>query len=1073
MIGRRIQPLLLVLVVGAVVLLGRLYWIQVREHDVWSNEAARLVHAGHVLPYRRGRIVDAHGEVLAKDKGTFQLVLLYREFRRGHPLGQVAHARSLLEGRAVSLREAHENLVPWAVDLVSLTSAQLTAFASGEAVETATWSHPGGGDPTREHLGSRASDLRFYVGRLLDLGARQWNEVRSLGKRRATDVSFHVLAAEERSKAGERRWSAEDVLADLESRLAESVDQLARLARLLDRDEDLRAGGSDGRGDPLSNLVAEIEDSRRLVEDATASKLFYEATGFSPGRIDDDTLLTSIDLDWIMHLFAWDRARMAKWAETVRDGWTGSWRDGYALPHLHAELVLHPATCPEPDEVWNRVAAIFAPEGAVESTLNGAPIDWRALDSLAVFGVLDEIFAVDLPRDLRASRRAVLPVQDPARRAASEADLLDWSIFDDAVSELPAEDDAERIALGARLRHHLENRRRSRDVEAVHAILAHVVAEWERAVQDELRATLDTLRETADPDDLSRDGRLILREELRERAMERADHLLKDYGMRPRPLQRRRPDYEVVYLLTRYGEWFPGIEAREVSEREYLVHEGDEGRLAEKLVGSVSAVDVYQLQRQRLDAQRMRSLQKSPRRTTEQEDELRRLVGRVLLPDEVRGVAGIEGFFDPELRGTNGYEERRGLQEAFERGGERQVRVPEDGADLVLTLELDMQRAAERTLAHPSIVDDELFDEEWARNPVGAIVVITPDGDVIAAASEPTEHSTIVPGVVGQRANPIERALRKPGFQPPGSVFKPFVALYALDRGGLDPARESTCGPIASGGCGYENVHCWREWGHGEVALERAIVESCNGYFAWLGESYDDADFLSLGDFFGFGEPTGIRRIPEWDEGVARRLGLREVVPAVFQGDRRGGALSDFQRRTAGNGLVVVEVTPMQLARAYAGLATGVLPDIRIARAVSERELPAGAGERLPFAAESFRFVREALAAVVTRQGGTGRRALSPDQLGFAIAAKTGSADIREAASDSDDDRVRKHTWTAGWVPADDPQLVFVVFVHDTITTSSHGAVYVARSFLQQPEVRAWLEARGVDVGPISEEAPR
>ena len=1073
MIGSRIPPLLLLFALGALVLIGRLAWIQVERHEVWAEEAARLVHAGRVLPYRRGRILDAHGELFAKDKGTFQLVLLYREFRRGHPLGQVAHARSLLEGRAVSLPEAQGSLRAWAVELVSMTTAELEAFADGESAWTP------GLDAREAHLGKRAADMRFYLGRLLDLNAGQWNEVRKRGRRKERDTPFHVLAAAERSATSERSWTSDEVLEDLETRLARSIDQLARFSELLDLGEERE----DPYADPLPLLVDTLEDSRRLVEDATAAKLFFEATGFAPGRLEATTLLGEIDLDWIMHLFAWDRARMEEWARTSRERWLASWRDQYALPHLHAQLLLEFTAEARPADVLNRLAAIYAPAGTVEGMLDEVAgekaCDWRELE-LAVFGGLDELFDAPFPPELRARRQAILPIQDREVRAKSLAAPADWGVIDAVVRiDTTAETSSALVGAGSpgeRMQRHLA-RRRSRDADALFALFRAIIGEWELRFQAELVAILDAMRAAADPvDELSSDGRLVLREELRERAVERAGHLLKDYGMRPLPLKNRPPDYEVVYLLTRYREWFPGIDVREASEREYPVPAGDPGLLAEKLVGSVSAVNLFQLQEQRREAQTMRALMGQPRRTGEEEAELRRLAEGVLLPDEVRGVAGVEGFFDPELRGTNGYEERRGLQETFEGGGERQVRAPQDGEDLVLTLELDVQRAAARVLAEPPrVFEDDKFDAAWARNPVGAIVVITPDGDVIAAASEPTEHSSVPDEVSGQRANPIDRTLRKPGFQPPGSVFKPFVAAYALDRGGLDPARTNVCGPIARGGYGYEDVRCWHPSGHGEVNLERALVESCNAYFAWLGESYRDSDFEALADLFGFGEATGVRRLPPWDDDVGTRLGLREVQPALFLGSRPDGGMSPYQRRAAGNGLAVVEATPMQLARAFAGLATGTLPELRLAQSIGGRELPKSEGERVRISEASLERVREALRGVTNRPGGTGYRALNSDQLGIAIAAKTGSADITSRDDDQGTGhRVHKHTWVAGWAPAEEPELVFVIFVHDTMTTSSHGAVYLVRALFQQPEVRAWLEARGVELGDgVDGEGPR
>jgi cell division protein FtsI/penicillin-binding protein 2 len=82
------------------------------------------------------------------------------------------------------------------------------------------------------------------------------------------------------------------------------------------------------------------------------------------------------------------------------------------------------------------------------------------------------------------------------------------------------------------------------------------------------------------------------------------------------------------------------------------------------------------------------------------------------------------------------------------------------------------------------VPDDAKYDPRWYAEPAGAIVLITPTGDVLGA---PRRRSRRAP-----RLPVIERTLRVPTFQPPGSVFKPFVAGWALDRDGLDPRPWST-----------------------------------------------------------------------------------------------------------------------------------------------------------------------------------------------------------------------------------------------------------------------------------------
>ncbi|HUR27351.1 MAG TPA: penicillin-binding transpeptidase domain-containing protein, partial [Planctomycetota bacterium] len=86
---------------------------------------------------------------------------------------------------------------------------------------------------------------------------------------------------------------------------------------------------------------------------------------------------------------------------------------------------------------------------------------------------------------------------------------------------------------------------------------------------------------------------------------------------------------------------------------------------------------------------------------------------------------------------------------------------------------------------------------------------------------------------------------------------------------------------------------------------------------------------------------------------------------------------------------------------------------------------------------------------------GSAHAALSSAQLGFAMAVKTGSADVTSVAVEGT--RVLKHTWVAGWFPAEKPVGILVVFEHRTTRASTHGAVWLARQFLRRPAVSAWI----------------
>ena len=114
--------------------------------------------------------------------------------------------------------------------------------------------------------------------------------------------------------------------------------------------------------------------------------------------------------------------------------------------------------------------------------------------------------------------------------------------------------------------------------------------------------------------------------------------------------------------------------------------------------------------------------------------------------------------------------------------------------------------------------------------------------------------------------------------------------------------------------------------------------------------------------------------------------------------------------------------------------------------------------------------IRDILRDVV-REGSAAGKRLDAKSLGFILAAKTGSADyVSEGLVPVDpsaplrayvfEEGARKHTWLAGWFPAEAPAAVLVVYLHDTSTTSSHSAVHVASQFLRTDEVRAFVEQR-------------
>ncbi|MDG1983806.1 MAG: hypothetical protein P8M11_04510, partial [Planctomycetota bacterium] len=81
---RRFLPLLAILGLSVATLLARLWDIQVVQHDVWATEAANIVRSYGIEPYRRGAILDRHGEVIVRDEERYVIEFIWRDFRRSH-----------------------------------------------------------------------------------------------------------------------------------------------------------------------------------------------------------------------------------------------------------------------------------------------------------------------------------------------------------------------------------------------------------------------------------------------------------------------------------------------------------------------------------------------------------------------------------------------------------------------------------------------------------------------------------------------------------------------------------------------------------------------------------------------------------------------------------------------------------------------------------------------------------------------------------------------------------------------------------------------------------------------------
>jgi len=437
--------------------------------------------------------------------------------------------------------------------------------------------------------------------------------------------------------------------------------------------------------------------------------------------------------------------------------------------------------------------------------------------------------------------------------------------------------------------------------------------------------------------------------------------------------------------------------------------------------------------------------------------------------NDLVGTSGVEAQYEHQLVGEKGYVKYL-VNAAGRTLREIGYQAPAPGNDLVLTLDADIQKLAEGSLAYGMKQARGIFDEasgENLRATAGAVVVMDPNtGAVLAMASSPTYDPRIFEGGFTQREfdrltapyanNPLlNRAIA--GQYPPGSTYKPFVALSGMARGFLSMTGSYPCPPTYQV---PEDPHhqVWSNWSSvnlGYMSLARALAVSCDtvfypvGYDYWRvyypppqldGDPSNDSqppkeplqhDLRAI----GFGAPTHVDLPGEQDGRVPDaewKSKIHEEYPKLFpDGQWFPG---DFVNMSIGQGDTLV--TPLQLAAAYSAIANGgrlCVPHLGLriqgADGAPIRRIRPRCNRRVPFSQE-LSYVRQALTEVPV--SGTAAAAFQ----GFPfwevpVAGKTGTAQV---APDQD------YSWFAAMAPADDPRYVVVALVEQ----GGHGSTTAA-----------------------------
>jgi penicillin-binding protein 2 len=414
-------------------------------------------------------------------------------------------------------------------------------------------------------------------------------------------------------------------------------------------------------------------------------------------------------------------------------------------------------------------------------------------------------------------------------------------------------------------------------------------------------------------------------------------------------------------------------------------------------------------------------------------------------PGEDIGKVGIESAFEKYLHGSRG-----GRQLEVDAAGRRlrllEEHLPIAGRNLWLTLDMDLQKTVE------SLLEDK----------TGAIVAVDPtDGAVLAFGCSPSfDQEKFIRGLSKDEWLALSKDPRHPllnrvsgAAYPPGSTYKPFVALAALEEGVISATSTFICP-------GYlqfadRKYRCWREHGHGSMSVERAIIESCDVFFYQTGLKLGVDRLAQYVTMFGLGERTGIGLQGEHPGLIPTSWWKKQATGIPWQ---KGETISI----SIGQGFDLA--TPLQMALGYAAIANNgklwqpyVVKRIEGSAANEIDEIKPRLKRNIPIEQRWFDLVKNALSGVVEDPRGTGHSIRDPV---VAIAGKTGTAQVVHAAQGANrkllekltKSKDRDHAWFVGYAPASDARICVAALIEH----GGHGDSAAAP--LVQKVINAYLK---------------
>lgn len=372
------------------------------------------------------------------------------------------------------------------------------------------------------------------------------------------------------------------------------------------------------------------------------------------------------------------------------------------------------------------------------------------------------------------------------------------------------------------------------------------------------------------------------------------------------------------------------------------------------------------------------------------------------------GKNGLEKYYNKKLQGTMGYKNIKvnALNKEIEILEEKE---PSTNNDIKISLDIELQKYIQ-----------EIFGTRS-----GAVIVMDANnGELLSAASFPEfDNNIFARGISVKEWNIMRNDFSHPftnklinGLYAPASIIKMGVALSFLENGISEKFKVNDDGFIR---IGNRNFRCWKQKGHGIVGFKKAIRESCDDFF-YKGSLRVGINKISKTlEKFGFGQQTGIDQVNEF-------FGVNPNKLWKLKKYKQPWYVGETVITSIGQGNMLV--TPMQMARYTAYIATGKLPKPHLYKANYEEPV------KVDFPLKHLNLMRKGMHEVIHHPKGTASRYVRSK---VEIAGKTGTAQVisipqseKKRMKESELEYYqRSHAWLTTYGPYKNPKYIVTVLV--------------------------------------------